>query len=69
MRINAVAPGMTASEINDTNETGNLYRSYARGKRVLRPEEIAEVICFLLSNNSICINGAIIPCDEGDRLR
>ncbi len=69
MRINAVAPGMTASEINDINATDNLYRSYVRGERVLRPEEIAEVICFLLSDNSKCINGAIIPCDEGDALR
>lgn len=69
IRVNAVAPGMTASEINHVDVKGNMYTSSAKGQRVLLPDEIAEVICFLLSNNSKCINGAIIPCDEGDRLR
>ena len=69
IRVNAVAPGMTASEINHIDVEGNMYTSSAKGERVLLPDEIAEVICFLLSNNSKCITGAIIPCDEGDRLR
>lgn len=68
-RINAIAPGMTASEINNIDVKGNLYTSSARGKRVLLPEEIAEVACFLLGKSSKCINGVTIPCDEGDRLR
>ncbi len=69
IRVNAVAPGMTASEINHVDINGDMYSSSARGKRVLAPQEIAEVICFLLSENSKCITGAVIPCDEGDRLR
>lgn len=69
IRINAVAPGMTATEINNIDIKGNMYASSPRGHRVLLPDEIAEVICFLLSKNSKCITGAIIPCDEGDHLR
>lgn len=69
IRINAVAPGMTASEINGIDIAGDLYTSSARGKRVLLPVEIAEIVCFLLSDYSKCITGSIIPCDEGDYLR
>lgn len=69
IRVNAVAPGMTASEINGIDVNGNMYTSSAKGKRVLLPVEIAEVVWFLLSDYSKCINGAIIPCDEGDFLR
>lgn len=69
IRINAVAPGMTASEINNIDSQDNLYSESPKGNRVLLPEEIAEVIVFLLSRNSKCITGAIIPCDEGDSLR
>lgn len=69
IRINAVAPGMTASEINHVDISGDMYTGSARGERILVPQEIAEVICFLLSKNSRCITGAVIPCDEGDSLR
>lgn len=69
IRINAVAPGMTASEINGIDISGDLYTSSAKGNRVLLPEEIAEVVWFLLSDYSKCIHGAVIPCDEGDYLR
>lgn len=69
IRINAVAPGMTASEINHIDVEGNMYTGSAKGERVLLPDEIAEVIVFLLSNRAYCINGAVIPCDEGDFLR
>ena len=69
IRVNAVAPGMTASEINHKDVNGDLYTSSAKGGRVLLPEEIAEVVVFLASDRSGCITGAVIPCDEGDSLR
>lgn len=69
VRVNAVAPGMTASEINNVDVNGNLHIDSAKGKRVLLPYEIAEVVGFLLSDSSKCITGAVIPCDEGDCLR
>lgn len=69
IRVNGVAPGMTASNINHIDLKGNLYNANVLGKRVIHPDEIAEVVCFLLSDLSKCVTGAIIPCDDGDRLR
>lgn len=37
--------------------------------RWLLPEEIAEVVCFLLSDASKCITGEIIYCDAGSHLK
>lgn len=69
IRINGVAPGMTASNINHIDMMGNLYNGNIRGERVILPDEIAEIVCFLLSDLSKCVTGTIIPCDNGDRLR
>lgn len=65
IRVNCVAPGMTASD----NPHGNIRAKFTRGKRVILAEEIAEVIAFLLSNVSKCIIGDVILCDEGVSLR
>lgn len=69
IRLNGVAPGMTASNINGISSTGDLFTESSKGNRVLLADEIAEIVCFLLSDVSKCVTGAIIPCDEGDRLR
>lgn len=71
IRANVVAPGMTASNINWVDPDGDLAKGFATiGEgRVIRPEEIAEVVLFLLSDRSLCINGAVVPCDLGDSLR
>lgn len=71
IRINAIAPGVTATDINPRDPSGDLGRNFKTigNSRVIRPEEIAEVALFLLSDRSLCINGAIIPCDLGDSLR
>lgn len=68
IRVNAVAPGVTATDMTGYSPDGNLYRQLAVGKRVLLPEEIAEVTEFLLSDRSNCITGACIPCNEGNTL-
>ena len=69
IRVNGVAPGMTASRINGIDINGDLFNSSVRVGRTILPQEIAEIVCFLLSDISKCVTGAIIPCDEGDRLR
>lgn len=69
IRINGVAPGMTASGINSIDSDSNLYHPSVAGKRVIRPEEIAEVAAFLISNASVCINGEIIACDNANYIR
>ena len=76
IRCNAVAPGYTATNIfasrglyDNLTADGDLYKGDIRGKRFHRPEEIAQVICFLLSDSSSCINGQVIACDSGDSVR
>lgn len=64
IRVNAVAPGITASEMTSYNSDGNLYCSINSQERVYLPEEMAEVACFLLSEASGCISGQIITCNN-----
>lgn len=69
IRVNAIAPGVTASDMTRVDKTGDLYRERACGKRVLLPEEIAEVTSFVLSDESGCITGEVFPCNQGNHLR
>lgn len=68
IRINAVAPGETATEMNGLNPEKNMYADLSNGRN-FRAEEIAEVVFFLLSGASKCISGTVIPCDGGDFIR
>ena len=68
IRVNAIAPGVTASELTGYKPNGDLYRRKSMSDRVYLPEEIAEVACFLLSDVSACISGQIIVCDEGESI-
>ena len=65
IRFNAIAPGVTTSDMTGFKEDGNLYCNYNMTKRVYLPEEVAEVACFLISDASRCLNGQIIACNEG----
>lgn len=69
VRVNAIAPGVTTSDMTGVKSSDNLYREQACGKRVFLAEEIAESAIFLLSDNSICISGEILPCNQGNHLR
>lgn len=69
VRVNAIAPGVTVSQMTGYTDESNLYRESTCGKRVLIPEEIAEVAIFLLSDNSNCISGEVIACNMGNHLR
>lgn len=69
VRVNAIAPGVTATDMTGYSADGNLYREYARGKRVLLPEEIAETAIFLMSDASNCISGQVIACNEANNLK
>lgn len=68
IRVNAVAPGITASEMTGINKDENLYCSYNASGRYFIPEEVAEVVCFLISDISKCISGEVIYCDAGNHL-
>lgn len=65
IRVNAVAPGVTASEMTGFDANGNLYCPYNITKRVYLPDEVAEIACFMLSDASKCISGQILVCNEG----
>lgn len=64
-RINAIAPGVTVSDMVGAKVDGDLTCGYNVTKRYYLPEEVAEVACFLLSDASNCLNGQIIVCNEG----
>ena len=64
-RINAVAPGVTVSDMVGKKDDDDLtYPGNATGRYYL-PEEVAEIACFLLSDASNCLNGQILVCNEG----
>lgn len=65
IRVNAIAPGITATEMTGFSAEENLYCQSNMNDRVYLPEEIAETACFLLSDVSGCISGQIIACNNG----
>lgn len=66
IRINAIAPGTTKTEMTDDLTKGEIVRDTTAGNRVLFPEEIAELCIFLLSDASACISGNIFGCTEAN---
>lgn len=65
IRVNAVAPGITASDMTGFKADGNLFLECNATERVYLPEEVAETACFLLSDASGCISGQVIVCNNG----
>ncbi len=66
IRVNAIAPGVTATEMTGYSSTGNLYCSYNISERVYLPEEIAEIAVGLASDISGCVSGQIITCNNAN---
>ena len=69
IRVNAIAPGVTVSDMTGYADNNNLYRPSTIGGRVFLAEEVAEITVFILSDASKCISGEIIPCNQGNHLR
>lgn len=65
MRVNAVAPGVTATDLTGYDVNSNLYRGDQMNDRIYLPKEMAEVATFLISSVSNCLTGQIIVCNEG----
>lgn len=65
IRVNGIAPGVTASDMTGVDRNGNMYADWQPSNRFFLPEEVAEVALFLLSDVSNCISGEIIACDQG----
>lgn len=69
IRVNGLCPGWTSTEHAYPQCDDNLYTDSTCSKRMMLPEEIAEVACFILSDAASCISGAIIPCNLGNHIR
>lgn len=68
IRINAVAPGITASDMTGIKADGDLNAGeYATGRFYL-PEEVAETAAFLISDISGCVSGQIITCNNAQTI-
>lgn len=66
IRVNAIAPGVTASEMTGISKDRDLSYSGNTIGRVYLPEEIAETAAFILSEASSCISGQIIACNNAN---
>lgn len=62
--VNAIAPGICASSINYQDVHENAYCGVPL-QRIILPEDIAELACFLCSDASNAIVGQIITVDGG----
>jgi NAD(P)-dependent dehydrogenase (short-subunit alcohol dehydrogenase family) len=72
IRVNAICPGfietpMTASVFGPGMEAAlaDIVREHKLGHRMGRPEEIASVAAFLLSDDSSFVTGHALPVDGG----
>lgn len=68
IRVNCVAPGLTDTEMMKSSTSEKFINQTLDRiplKRVGKPEEIANVITFLASDNSSYINGETIRIDGG----
>lgn len=69
VHINGVAPGVVADTLHNPEKNDDIYLKGSVGKRFIMPQEIAQVVVWLLSPESQCISGEIIPCNQCNHLK
>jgi 3-oxoacyl-[acyl-carrier protein] reductase len=71
IRVNAVAPGVIETDMSNFTKT-DAGREVALGmqalKRLGKPEDVADIVAFIASDNARWITGASIPVDGGSKL-
>jgi len=68
IRVNSVAPGLIDTEMANNNTSPEAQKSEISKsslKRIGKPEEIASVVSFLLSDESSYLTGQLIRADGG----
>lgn len=67
IRVNAVAPGLTRIEATEgvPAERYALYADHRVLEREQTPQDVADVVAFLLSDQAAYISGQILPVDGG----
>lgn len=70
IRVNCVAPGLIDTPLTDTTgEDPSCTTDYSIIKRIGKPEEIADSVAFLLSEQSSYITGQTLVVDGGFTLK
>jgi NAD(P)-dependent dehydrogenase (short-subunit alcohol dehydrogenase family) len=71
IRVNAVAPGVIETDMSNFTKTEagrKLTLTMQSLKRIGKPEDVADVVVFLASEEARWITGASIPVDGGSKL-
>ena len=71
IRVNGVAPGLVAKESEDSfknNQRRTRALSMQALKRLAEPDDIADVVAFLASDDSLWMTGDTVRVDGGSML-